>query len=1393
MRKEYKGMKVKKFLSTLLVMAMVVSLLPGIALTAEAGKSGGNYTITNNLSSGFDVSGKGTGYPTLATALADCNPLGGEGVPNVQFGSDADHPLTVTEVSEEQMAHNVLRSARYRGNVEITRDSSLENGNRSYGLCIPSCVNAEFNDLTVAGDAILDKAWLGAVYVSGGTLTVNSGASITVNQRYDSAIYADSGSIAIEGGTLKAAADDSIEPVLNCAGSASAVISGGTLETCGKNGTAIGQLSTGTVTVTGGTIKASSSSGKSNSGITIGPDAGTVTVSGGTVSATGTESVSAGIIMADAHDSVLEISGNASINGRFCSVANMADPGKDISGGTVNITGGTLSATGSEAYAIINSRGTFNISGGTISSLGTAKFSTAFLSMNESSAYPGALNVSGSAELSSASQATIFLFGMGAIDSDSASINLFGKTIYNSNKANIAIKGGKIDSSYVLKSTNYTSAEVTATVMADVFAGWSNDKARSSIISTTNPATLSSLTTGANSIYLKTIVPPDYIITGGPTSFKIKGSKETYDTLAKVLAVCTDKGSDGVLTIQLGDGTAPLEVAGINESSSEHAANDLIAATYTGSLKLTFSSSSSGLERGRGIEVEAGTVKFKDLTLTTDVSGKLVFFWPILVHGGALNIEDGTAITAGANTSYAVFIDSGSLNMSGGSISSAGGGVSSTQQNTSGTISISGGTITAGGNGMEAVASQYAAIQMTGGTLRATHSTQGYGIKATDACVSVSGGSVSCAGTSSLSAAIYSQIGGLSRPSIVTVSGTAEVVSTASANTILLGLNGGGTENAVVFGKSIHSSDAFYISVMGAASSSSFKVASSNVSDAALIAFYPYSTTKSFAAWTSDAAFANSISAINGDTISKLTTGDNSAVTNIYLKTGTDTSIVLAAGSLGKAGKQSVTDLTAGKKYKVTMGAVTYYAKADGTLSPLVFDAAALTGTELKGLTNGAVYKVEAIASGDGGNGGSYTPPVSNTATVIVGGSTQPAGTLETTTQSGRTATTVTISTDKLKNILDNSASGATLTVPITTGADTASGRLDGQAVKAMEAKDAVLEIKTESASYTLPASEIKIDSVSEKLGEKVSLGDITVNVTISKPSNTTAKVVESAAQNGGYSLVAPAVEFKVSCTYGGRTVEVSTFNSYVERLIAIPNGVDPSKITTGIVVDPDGTTHHVPTEIIIVDGKYYAKINSLTNSIYSVIYNPVKFSDLENHWAKMSVNNMGSRLVVNGVGNNKYEPDRSITRAEFAAVMVKALGLEPGKGTNGFDDVNASAWYCGYVATASSYGVIKGYNSKAFGPSDSITREQAMTMIARAMKITGLKLSLTESQISELLAGYADGANASSYAKESIAACLKAGIISGTSEKTLSPKDSVTRAEVAVMAERLLEKSKLI
>jgi hypothetical protein len=219
----------------------------------------------------------------------------------------------------------------------------------------------------------------------------------------------------------------------------------------------------------------------------------------------------------------------------------------------------------------------------------------------------------------------------------------------------------------------------------------------------------------------------------------------------------------------------------------------------------------------------------------------------------------------------------------------------------------------------------------------------------------------------------------------------------------------------------------------------------------------------------------------------------------------------------------------------------------------------------------------------------------------------------------------------KLEQKLEQEGSGSVVTIPFRADTDAVIGVLNGQMVKNMENKQAVLEVETGAATYTIPAQMFNIDAISEQLGRDIELKDIRVQIEISKADQETVKIAEDSAGRGGYAIIVPPLEFTVRCIYGDITVEIEGFKAFVEMAVAIPDGVDPDRITTGIVMEPDGTARHVPTKIIVIDGRYYAKINSLTNSTYTVIWNPVEFGDVVNHWAKADANDMGSRMVVSG------------------------------------------------------------------------------------------------------------------------------------------------------------------
>jgi len=405
------------------------------------------------------------------------------------------------------------------------------------------------------------------------------------------------------------------------------------------------------------------------------------------------------------------------------------------------------------------------------------------------------------------------------------------------------------------------------------------------------------------------------------------------------------------------------------------------------------------------------------------------------------------------------------------------------------------------------------------------------------------------------------------------------------------------------------------------------------------------------------------------------------------------------------------------------------------------------------------------------------------------GGSTSPGEAAQISIEDGFVAKEITL--DPLG--ADAAGQDEVLRVENTDNADRVGILSDLRTLNNLRNKNVTLELKTPYAMYSLPLARIDMDAVLREAGEGLDPKDVKIRIEVSRKSPEELKQIQEAAAKGGLALVGEPLEFSISCEVGGKTSKIGKFNGFVQRLFPAEGPGGGENAATGVLVDDDGNLWHAPTKIMWKDGKKYLSISSMTNSTYALVSHQVAFQDMKGHWAEVDVNDAGSRLILSGVGNSTFEPDRGITRAEFAAVMVRALGLRPGTGITSFQDVGKTAWYGGYIGTASEYGIVSGYGNGSFGPKDNITREQAMAMIERAMKLTGLKVELQPSDADTLLTGFEDSSQVAEFAKESAAACVKLEIISGKGGDFLAPKDNISRAEVAAVVRRLLSKSDLI
>ncbi len=183
-------------------------------------------------------------------------------------------------------------------------------------------------------------------------------------------------------------------------------------------------------------------------------------------------------------------------------------------------------------------------------------------------------------------------------------------------------------------------------------------------------------------------------------------------------------------------------------------------------------------------------------------------------------------------------------------------------------------------------------------------------------------------------------------------------------------------------------------------------------------------------------------------------------------------------------------------------------------------------------------------------------------------------------------------------------------------------------------------------------------------------------------------------------------------------------------------------------------------------------------------------FPDIAGHTNQSAIEAMAARGIISG-SNGVFNPDNTMTRAEFAAIIVRALGLTT-ETTGQFTDVSADQWYAPYVGAAYKYGIITGTTATTFNPGGTIKREDAAVMAARAAKLCGLDTDMDASAIRNVLAQFTDYIRTSEYARPPLAFCYHADILS-QSDLDIWPADAVKRCEVAQMLYNLLDKAELL
>jgi len=167
-------------------------------------------------------------------------------------------------------------------------------------------------------------------------------------------------------------------------------------------------------------------------------------------------------------------------------------------------------------------------------------------------------------------------------------------------------------------------------------------------------------------------------------------------------------------------------------------------------------------------------------------------------------------------------------------------------------------------------------------------------------------------------------------------------------------------------------------------------------------------------------------------------------------------------------------------------------------------------------------------------------------------------------------------------------------------------------------------------------------------------------------------------------------------------------------------------------------------------------------------------FDDTKGHWAENTISYVASRELVGGVGHNKFEPQKNVTRAEFLKMILSAGGINPKTTDVTATDVNSKDWFAPAVGFAMKNGIVSGHKDGSFKPNNKISREEMMVMLNNFMKYLGVDSGTRK-------VSFTDKNDVSAWAAAAVQNVTSLGLITGNSDGSLSPRNNATRAESAV------------
>lgn len=339
-------------------------------------------------------------------------------------------------------------------------------------------------------------------------------------------------------------------------------------------------------------------------------------------------------------------------------------------------------------------------------------------------------------------------------------------------------------------------------------------------------------------------------------------------------------------------------------------------------------------------------------------------------------------------------------------------------------------------------------------------------------------------------------------------------------------------------------------------------------------------------------------------------------------------------------------------------------------------------------------------------------------------------------------------------------------------------GKVNGIAVSLP--KSAAANAAKQGVQLIVETDKARVSLRAEVLGElaKNSGSELKLEITEKRAEEVSDKLAHENLDGASIVEVTLMIDGKPVTVFGGKKL-----------LIDIP--VDSKRFRAGdtcrvLVLSDDGAAERTSGQCIKKNDALFVRVETTHLSIFVVMRDAaLPFTDVaDTAWYADAVQYAYERELMTGVSESEFAPDGTATRGQIVTILWRLAGSPVVNYAMRYADVDEGAWYGEAVRWAASTGVVTGYSESSFGPNDAITREQLAAILYRYVKTQGQ--GFTGMWYFPLR--YDDAVSISSWADEAMHWCVMKGLLNGTSETTLSPQLTATRAQLAAILQRFCE-----